>query len=759
MAVANGLNVTKTCWKKRPPHWIDRERVKISDIARAGPPFRKSRCAPPFYFASRGAPDRIAHNSSCTIAESFNVDPVARMRTVFSTWLRSPPRWLSIGVAVLLLAAGPTFGRVLNVEITSRKVVLAGASFGEAGPYERITGRVTFSLDVANRHNARIVDLANAVNLHDDAVTFVSDFVAVHPRDPHRGNGSMILEVPNRGRAGILRLVDEGDQDLAHDAGDAWLLRHGYTVVSVGWQWDAAGLNALHFTAPVAKIHGDSIEGLLRGDVMLAKPRSEIPLGHLIIGTIGGTEYPVSDPDDPRNVLTVRDSPAAPRTTIPRSEWQFAETIDGTLTPSRRYLHLDGGFQPGRIYEYVYVVRDPVVAGGGFAAIRDFASYAKHDPHSVVPAVRVYGEGISQNGRFLRDFLYEGFNADEDGRIALDGVLAHVAGAGRGSFNDRFAQPSRDAQPTSSLYFPTDIFPFTDQPETDQLTGETGGLLDRATAEHVVPKIFFSNTSYEYWGRAAALIHVTADGQHDAAISPNVRIYHFTGLQHFSGPFPPGKGTGDLLGQNDESPLPVRFFWRAMIAALDAWVRGTAQPPESRYPKLADHTLVPLSEYAFPTIPGVARPQDASAAYRLNFGVKWRDGILSMQPPIVGEAFPILVPQVDADGNETDGIRLPELTVPLATYTGWNLRDRSIGASDQRVSFEGSYLLFPATAAQRARTHDPRPSILERYRNRAVYLAQFTHAVDELVRERWILPEDRDALIERGGQEWDLLVR
>src|ERR1051325_11958642 len=178
---------------------------------------------------------------------------------------------------------------------------------------------------------------------------------------------------------------------------------------------------------------------------MPAKEMQEIPLGHLIIGEIGGSEYPVADPDDSHNVLTARDSREAQRTVIPRSEWQFAHTVDGKLIPSNRHIHLNGGFQPGRIYEYVYVVGDPVVAGGGFVAIRDFASYAKHAPDAIAPAVRIYGEGISQNGRFLRDFLYQGFNADEEGRVALDGVLAHVAGAGRGSFNYRFAQPSRDA--------------------------------------------------------------------------------------------------------------------------------------------------------------------------------------------------------------------------------------------------------------------------------------------------------------------------
>ena len=434
--------------------------------------------------------------------------------------------------------------------------VLDGKVFGDAGAYERITGRVYFSLPVANPHNLRIVDLSNAVNLKNGEVEFSSDFVAVRPKDLHKGNGSMLLEVPNRGNARILSLVDGGDQDLAHDAGDAWLLRNGFTIVSLGWQWDAAGPDALRFFAPVAKENGKTITGLLRGDLMLAEPMPEIPLGHFTDPGIGGSEYPVASPDDPRNVLTVRSSREAQRSIIPRADWQFAHTVQGKLVPSDRYIHLNGGFQPGKIYEYVYVVANPVVAGGGFAAIRDFASYAKHDPEAIAPAERVYGEGISQNGRFLRDFLYQGFNADEEGRMALDGVLAHVAGAGRGSFNYRFAQPSRDARPASSVFFPTDIFPFTDEPERDPVTGVTAGLLDQAVADKVVPKIFFSNTSYEYWGRVAALIHVSADGERDASLSGNVRIYHFTGLQHFSVPFPPQKGSGDGWGRsrNPRSP-------------------------------------------------------------------------------------------------------------------------------------------------------------------------------------------------------------
>jgi Alpha/beta hydrolase domain len=666
---------------------------------------------------------------------------------------------LSSALLFIALAVAPADARVARVEIISRTDVLNGKAFGDAGAYERITGRVYFLLPVANSHNLRIVDFDKAVNLKEGEVEFSAEIIVVRPKDSKNSNGSMLLEVPNRGRSRIIGLVDGGDWNLAGDPGDAWLLRNGFTIVSLGWQWDAVGADALLLFGPIAKDHGKTITGLLRGDLMPWHAMPEIPLGHLITGSIGGVEYPVAAPDDPRNVLTVRTSRDAPRTVIPRSEWQFGQTLDGKVVPSDRHIHLNGGFQRGKIYEYVYVAADPVVAGVGFAAIRDFASYAKHVPDSVAPAVRVYGEGISQNGRFLRDFLYQGFNADEEGRIALDGVLAHVAGAGRGSFNYRFAQPSRDAQPTSSIFFPTDIFPFTDQPEKDPLTGETRGLLDKAASENVVPKIFFSNTSYEYWGRAAALIHTTADGKRDAEISPSVRVYHFTGLQHFPGPFPPEKGTGDLFGQEPESPLPIKYFWRAMISNMDAWVRTGMLPPESSYPKISDGTLVPLKEYAFPAIPGVNLPHEANAGQRLDFGPNWRAGNLSVQPPKVGEPFPVLVPQVNADGNEHDGVRLPEIRVPLATYASWNLRDPSIGAPDQRVSFEASYLPFPKTETDRQKRGDPRKSIAERYASREAYLAQYAAALDDLVKQRWILPEDRAAMLHHGEEQWDLAIK
>ncbi|MFI4867922.1 MAG: alpha/beta hydrolase domain-containing protein [Steroidobacterales bacterium] len=660
-----------------------------------------------------------------------------------------------IGAAILCTATCAAFGHVLRVEVTSREDVLRGVAFDRSGAYERITGRVIFAVAVANPHNRPIVDLADAVNLKDGAVEFSADVVILRPKDAAKGNGTLLLEVPNRGQSAIVRIVDGGDRDAGADAGDGWLLRHGYSTASLGWQWDATGHTALRLYAPIARDHGRTISGLLRGDVMPSEARDDLPLGHLIIGTVGGSEYPVAAPEDPRNSLTVRASRTAERELIPRDQWSFAHLVNGRLEPSMRHIHLNGGFKAGQIYEYVYAVADPVIAGLGFAAVRDFASYVKHSPQAIVSARRVIGEGISQNGRFLRDMIYQGFDADEQGRIALDGVLAHVAGAGRGSFNVRFAQPSRDAQPTSAIAFPTDIFPYTDLPETDPVTKQRDGLLVGAAAQRAVPRIFLSNTSYEYWGRVASLITTSADGQRDVDLSRSVRVYHFTGLQHFSGPWPPARGSGDLLGQQPQSPLPVKYFWRAMIANMDAWLRSATLPPPSRYPRIDDATLVPIHRYAFPEIPGASVPHDPSQAWRLDFGPRWRQGVQDVQPPIVGQAFPVLVPQVDPDGNERGGIRLPEFSAPLATYTPWNLRDASIGAPDQRVAFEGSFLPFAKDAATRQLAGDPRPSVSERYRDRGDYLERYTAALDALIRDRYLLAEDRAALLHSAGEEWD----
>jgi len=650
--------------------------------------------------------------------------------------------------------------RVVRVEMRSGTPISADLVRGTPA-YERISARVFFAVRPEDEHNKRIVDLDKARRNAAGEVEFSADLSMLKPIGM-KNNGALLLEIPNRGGKGLLTLVDGGKAEPADasEMGDAWLLRQGFTFASLGWQWDVVDSPGnLRLNAPIAyESGGKHITGLLRDDFTPTEAAGDEPLGHIMGARLGGTEYPAAAPEDARNVLTVRDTPHGERIVIPRTQWSFAHMVDGKLTPSDRFVHLDSGFVPGKIYELVYLGQDPVVAGLGFAAVRDFVAWEKHSPEALAPVKFAYAAGISQCGRFLRYFLYESFNADESGQMALDGVLAHVGGAGRGSFNYRFAQPSRDAQPMSSIDWPTDIFPFTDEPETDPAhpSNPKMGLLDAAKRDHAVPKIFFSHTSYEYWGRAASLIHTTADGKADAPIGANVRIYDYSGLQHYSVAFPPRAVPG---AENLPSPLPIKWFWRAMIANMDAWVRNGTVPPEGRYPKIADGTLVPMEKLRFPAIPGLKPPAANSQGWDLDFGPDWRAGILNKQPPKVGYDYLALVPQVDADGNDLGGIRLPEIAAPLATYTGWNLRTAAIGAAGERLAFLGSFVALPRTAEEAAKTHDSRIAIADRYKSYDEYRAKFQQALDGLVRERYILAEDAPRLMERCEEEWKWVVQ
>jgi hypothetical protein len=341
---------------------------------------------------------------------------------------------------------------------------------------------------------------------------------------------------------------------------------------------------------------------------------------------------------------------------------------------------------------------------------------------------RTIGIGSSQTGRFLRHMVYEGFNEDEQSRPALDGVWAQVAGAGRGGFNHRFAQPSRDGQSLLHYSWPVDIFPFADTVQTDPLTRREDGLLLRATKAKVAPKIFYSNNSYEYWGRAAALIHTTPDGSRDLATDPNTRIYFFTGGQHGSGSLPLKRANTQNIG----NPLELRFGMRALLIAFHEWLKDGVEPPASSYPTLAKGELAPPKQVKYPD--HIRPPSSPRVAHVLDF---------TTEPPKQGAAYPLLVPKVDKDGNELSGVRMPELDVPLGAYAGWNLRAPSIGAPDQMIAFIGSY--FPFSAAERTK----------RYASKDAYLAAYKQACERLVKQRYALAPDVERMVERAGQLWD----
>src|SRR5439155_2122091 len=458
------------------------------------------------------------------------------------------------------------------------------------------------------------------------------------------------------------------DPTADRDFGDRFLMRQGLTVIWVGWQSDVPREDGLlRLRAPIAGGGPQPIEGLVRSDWTVDAPTATLPLAHR-----NHVPYPVADPAHADNVLTVRATRLGPREVVSRDRWRFARMEEGRLVDDPTQISLAGGFERGKIYELVYRARDPAVVGIGLAAVRDVVSFARYDARAPFPVTAAVGLGISQSGRFLRHFVYQGFNTDEAGRKVFDGLLVHTAGAGRGSFNHRFAQPSRDAHRFSAFFYPTDIFPFTGRTQTDPETGRADGLFARSRPEHV-PKIFFTNTGYEYWGRAASLIHTTPDGRIDAPPLPNERIYHLAGGQHFVGGFPPPDAprSGDVYRSN---PLDFLVTLRALLTRLVEWVADGRTPPPSAYPTLSTRTLVSIDALKFPAVRGLKAPAVIHQAHRVDHGPDWGAGIITREPPGVGAPFPALVSQVDADGNEVAGVRGVELLAPLATYTPWQLR-------------------------------------------------------------------------------------
>lgn len=658
---------------------------------------------------------------------------------------------------LLGLAAPPLFADVVRIEVQSRADMLAGRSFGASGPYEKINGTIYFAVDPALAANKIVTDLDKAPRNARGLVEFSADFFLVKPRQIARGNGAVLYEVSNRGGKGMLGFFNHaaGSLDPATEAqvGDGFLMNQGFTLLWVGWQFDPPQRPGLVRVYPPAA--GAAIRGRVRSDFVVAErafDRSLADRDHVA--------YPVVDVNASDNVMTVRDSVDGPRRTVPRSQWRFAR-LEGTRViedPTRVYM--PAGFDPGKIYEVVYTAQNPPIVGLGPAAIRDVISMLKYKSADAIdiPAgaiTRALAFGISQSGRFLRTYLYYGFNRDEGDRQVFDGVIAHVAGAGRGSFNHRFAQPSRDGHPYLNFFYPTDIFPFTDVPQTDPDTGITDGLLTHAGRPELLPKIFYTNSAYEYWGRAASLIHTTIDGSADAPMMDNVRIYLLSAGQHGPGPFPPAQ----TIGQQRNNPLDYRWAMKALLLAMDRWVAAGTTPPASHYPAVRDGTLVSPERLRFPKVSGVTTSTAVHRAYRVDYGPRFRtEGIVTEEPPKVGKAFPIMVPQVDADGNEVAGVRMPELAVPLATYTGWNLFNEKSGPTGVLSSMQGSYIPLPRTRAERERSADPRPSLEERYRDKDQYLSLVSKAAQALVEQRLLLAEDVPSIVANAGRHWDYLM-
>ena len=668
--------------------------------------------------------------------------------------------FLTTSFAALLLtlvAAAPLSADVVRIEVQTRSDLAGGQAFGSAGAYEKLAGKIYFAVDPSLPANKIVTDLDKAPRNAAGKVEFSSDFYLIKPKQIEKGNGAVLYEVSNRGGKGMLGFFNHAagslDPSKPEEMGDGFLMKQGFTLLWVGWQFDPPQRPGLvRVYPPIATENGRPIRGLVRSDFVVTEREADHSLADR-----DHTAYAVVDPDSPDNVLTVRDSVDGPRRVVPRSEWRFGRDDGGKAVGDVTRVYMSSKFQPGKIYEVVYTAQAPPVVGLGPAAIRDVVSMLKYSsaeplsiPASAIKRARAFG--VSQSGRFLRTYLYYGFNRDERNRKVFDGVIAHVAGAGRGSFNHRFAQPSRDGHPYLNFFYPTDIFPFTDVAQKDLETGVNDGLLTHAGSPELLPKVFYTNSEYEYWGRAASLIHTTVDGKSDAPLMDNVRIYLLSAGQHGPAAFPPAQ----TIGQQKNNPLDYRWAMKALLLAMDRWTATGAAPPPSRYPKLADNTLVAPDKLRFPKLPGVTTTTAVHKAYHADYGPKFAtEGVVSQEPPRIGTAFPILVPQVDADGNGIAGIRMPELAVPLATYTGWNLFNDRSGPVTVLSSMQGSYVPLAKSGAEKKRNGDPRASIDERYRDKEQYLGQVTKAAQDLVAQGYLLAEDVQPVVANAAKHWD----
>jgi hypothetical protein len=652
-----------------------------------------------------------------------------------------------------MLLAAPLRAEVVRIEVKSRADVLSGKAFGSTGAYEKLSGKIYFAVDPRNSANRIVTDIDLAPRNAQGKVEFSSDFYLIKPKDPWRGNGTVLYEVSNRGNKGMLGMFDLAagslDPETSEQYGDGFLLAQGYTLLWIGWQFDVpVAEGRLRTYVPIAhESNGRPIRGIVRSDFVPTEDTTDASLADR-----GHQAYAVSDPKDPVNVLTVRDLADSPRTTIPRTNWEF--------TPDGKSVHMASGFKKFKIYEVVYRSQDPPVVGLGPAGIRDTISTLKYSSASELSLPqgaikRAIGFGISQSGRFLRSWIYYGFNEDESHRKVFDGIMAHVAGGGRGSFNHRFAQPSRDANPHVNFFYPADIFPFTDIAQADPDSGKRDGVMTHATKPEFLPKVFYSNSSHEYWGRSASLFHTTVDSLEDAQLLANVRAFLMAGGSHGVAPFPPSR----TIGQQLSDPLDYRWAMRNLLVSMNRWVTDGTEPPASAYPRIGNGTLVKWDKLNFPKIPNVAGPVAPKNARASNYGPDFETkGIVTQDPPKLGYVFQALVPKVDGDGNDIPGIRMPELTVPLATYTGWNLFNEKSGPTNVISTQNGSFVPFPRTRAERESTKDPRLSVEERYKSRGEYLDLISKAAADLVQKGYLLKEDVPRIREQAAARWDYVV-
>src|SRR5437773_8235632 len=669
----------------------------------------------------------------------------------------------------LLLFPSVSFGEITKIIIEKRAPFANGYEFPLAGAYEKLVGKVYGELDPKSPLNKVIVDLDKAPKNSRGRVEYWADVFVLKPVDLSRGNGKIFYAAPNRGSKRILMFLNDApennDPSTLKGAGNGFLMRQGYTIVWSGWQGDLTpGEDFLTMGVPVATKNGKEIIRAVRTEIVVTR---EGVMSQPLSADNRVMSYAAATTDKSRASLTVREKSYDHRTSVPSSEWEFAsckkdkETGKVQLKPSTKDLCLLSGFKPGHIYEFIYPAKNPLVLGLGFAVTRDLVSflrYASKDRAGKLNPImahkksigitHAYAWGRSQSGRYLRDFVYHGFNEDESHRKVFDAIAPHVAGGGRLYLNYEFARPVTSSQQHTNQLDP-ELFPHAYNVIKDPQTGRRDGILKRPKTD---PYVFHTQTSTEYWQKRGCLAHTDGKGN-DIPIPEKVRIYVIASAQHNSpfGSEPVKEDTQQLV-----NPSPAGEVLWALIVAMDQWVTQGIFPPPSQYPKVNDGTLVRPGRKStgFPKIPGVGFAALHNRQLFLDYGPRIHRGRMDVHPPreIRNGAYKILVPKVDADGNDIAGIRLPAIRVPLGTYTGWNLQRRGL-AEDELSGLLGSYIPFAKTKAERKKLGDPRLSLEERYKNKADYASQISRAVRILVEQRYLLREDAERIISEAKRK------
>jgi len=641
-------------------------------------------------------------------------------------------RWCALCASLCLsLAAG---AEVTRFEVLQSGPAFEGRSFDSVGPYVKITGRATIAVDPADPRNAVIADLDRAPRNAAGRVEATADIVILRPADPQRGNGTLLVEVPNRGRILAPNLFDDAGQPAANeaakagDAGIGFLHGQGYTMAWIGWQADIPSQpGQLALAVPSLK----GVTGAARDEFLFDHMRSPatVTLSALIA--------------DPASLaVTVR-----PRWDAPRQKPQGL-AIRATGAQTVEITRPASGFDAGALYEVTYTARDPGVYGLGFAATRDVASFLRRDTTAANPLAangrstvqHAIAFGISQSGRFLRDYLYFGFNEDLAGGMVFDGIWPHVAGGRRMATNYRFGQPSRNARHPQDPAWQADLFPFTYQTLVDPLSGRRDGLLLRCRLNATCPKIIQSDSEHEWWASRASLVVTDLQGNH-LDLPPDVRMYMIAGSPHDAQPRERMRNAPTMA--LPVNPMHAGAPMRALMVAMQAWITTGVEPPASRVPMRAHGTLVEAADAVPRGIPGL--PYTA-----ISTGAALTD--TSVFPPKILGMYPVLVPRADRDGMAIDGIHMLPLAVPKATYTGWNPRAEGYGAGTL-FPLQGAVIPFAATRAERDSARDPRPSLAERYADNAAYVNAVRAAAAEMVAERLLLPQDAERAIELAKED------